>query len=567
MPTWNKQQLAAITTKEKNILVSASAGSGKTTVLVARLMDLVLKDHIAIDEILAMTFTEAAANEMKKRLAKELQTAWQDSKDEAEKKFLSRQLSSLSNAYISTIHSFCLSIIQKYYYMIGLDHERVCSIMDNGAMTLYQQQALDEALQIQYQKHDEIFLTLCQMFSSRPEDMESLSSMIMQLATLASSKPDPDEWLDHLHDAYSGIKHIEALPVNIYHNFFEYLYVEEQRYEEALHHMDEIYRIKYPNEVKKIAVLETKLRALSSIKEPIQNQDYEGFRSAFIAICHGIVPTSPEKEDKEYARVRKQINDMEDKLLSLLFREEEFISDLNKLCPVIEKLVEITKTYRKNYEAIKEKNKQIDFDDMEHFALAILDVNDHAVADIYRQQFKQIMVDEFQDSNDVQNALVMRICTENNVFRVGDIKQSIYGFRHAKPQLMKGLIDHKGIHDEVIYLSNNYRSKEMIVEFNNELFKLLMNMDGFDCSYSAQDDVATGVPAQKEDNVPICFHTIFHNEIKEANDLILSKNDFKASYIANQILEIKEKEHRKWKDFVVLVRGNARKDDMKSVFD
>ena len=195
------------------------------------------------------------------------------------------------------------------------------------------------------------------MFSSRPEDMESLSSMIMQLATLASSKPDPDEWLDHLHDAYSGIKHIEDLPVNIYHNFFEYLYVEEQRYEEALHHMDEIYRIKYPNEVKKIAVLETKLRALSSIKEPIQNQDYEGFRSAFIAICHGIVPTSPEKEDKEYARVRKQINDMEDKLLSLLFREEEFISDLNKLCPVIEKLVEITKTIVKIMKPSRKKNK------------------------------------------------------------------------------------------------------------------------------------------------------------------------------------------------------------------
>ena len=109
MPTWNKQQLAAIETKEKNILVSASAGSGKTTVLVARLMDLVLNDHIAIDEILAMTFTEAAANEMKKRLAKELQIAWANSSDEQEKAFLSRQLSSLSNAYISTIHSFCLS--------------------------------------------------------------------------------------------------------------------------------------------------------------------------------------------------------------------------------------------------------------------------------------------------------------------------------------------------------------------------------------------------------------------------------------------------------------------------
>ena len=116
--------------------------------------------------------------------------------------------------------------------------------MDNGAMTLYQQQALDEALLVQYQNQDDIFLTLCQMFSSRPEDMESLSSMIMQLATIASSKPNPDEWLDHLHDAYLDIKHIEDFPQDIYHNFFEYLYVEEQRYEEALHHMDEIYRLK-----------------------------------------------------------------------------------------------------------------------------------------------------------------------------------------------------------------------------------------------------------------------------------------------------------------------------------
>lgn len=567
MPTWNKQQLAAIETKEKNILVSASAGSGKTTVLVARLMDLVLKDHIAIDEILAMTFTEAAANEMKKRLAKELQIAWTNSSDEQEKAFLSRQLSSLSNAYISTIHSFCLSIIQKYYYMIGLDHERVNSIMDNGAMSLYQGQALKKALQLQYQKQEETFLTLCQMFSSRPEDTQSLHAMIMQLATLASSKPDPDAWLNSLHDAYSDIRHLEDLPQDIYHHFFEYLYVEEQRYEEALHHMDDIYRLKYPKEAKKIAVLETKLRALSTLKQPLEDKDYESYRTALIAICHGIVPTSPDKEDKEYARVRKQINDLEDRTLALLFREETFIKDLEKLNPIIKKLVEITKDYRRNYEHIKEKNKQIDFDDMEHFALAILDVNDHAVAQIYRSTFKQIMVDEFQDSNDVQNALVMRICTENNVFRVGDIKQSIYGFRHAKPQLMKGLIDQKGIHDEVIYLSNNYRSKEMIVEFNNELFKRLMNMDGFDCSYSEQDDVATGIPAQKEDNVPICFHTIFHNEIKEANDLILSKNDLKASYIANQILEIKEKEQRKWKDFVVLVRGNARKDDMKSIFD
>ena len=101
--------------------------------------------------------------------------------------------------------------------------------------------------------------------------------------------------------------------------------------------------------------------------------------------------------------------------------------------------------------------------------------------------------------------------------------------------------------------------KKMIVDFNNILFKELMNTDGFSCSYAKEDDVETGVPAQNEDNLPICFHAIFHDEIKKENDLILSKNDFKASYISHEILRKHEEENRKWKDFVVLVRSNARK--------
>ena len=120
MPKWNAQQKKAIETKQKNILVSASAGSGKTTVLIARLMDLVRKDHISIDEICALTFTEAAANEMKKRLASELQKAYAAAQSMEEKAFITKQLTNLQTAHISTIHSFCLSIIQKYYYIIGL---------------------------------------------------------------------------------------------------------------------------------------------------------------------------------------------------------------------------------------------------------------------------------------------------------------------------------------------------------------------------------------------------------------------------------------------------------------
>lgn len=151
---------------------------------------------------------------------------------------------------------------------------------------------------------------------------------------------------------------------------------------------------------------------------------------------------------------------MEDELLAILFSSTTFLQDIQTLYPIVSKLVEMTLDYRNAYQTIKEEIQCIDFDDMEHFALEILQAKDGEVADIYRNQFVEIMVDEFQDSNDVQNELVLLICKENNVFRVGDIKQSIYGFRHAKPQLMKGLITNKKENDEVIYLSNNYRSKK-----------------------------------------------------------------------------------------------------------
>lgn len=142
MPKWNEQQRRAVEIRERNILVSASAGSGKTTVLVGRLMDLVLKDGISVDQILAMTFTEAAANEMKKRLSAALQDAARESEDEAVKARLNRQLTLMQSAQISTIHSFCLSILQSYYYIIGCTARQITTIADNAQTQRFQQQAM-----------------------------------------------------------------------------------------------------------------------------------------------------------------------------------------------------------------------------------------------------------------------------------------------------------------------------------------------------------------------------------------------------------------------------------------
>lgn len=567
MPTWNTQQLKAITTKDKNILVSASAGSGKTTVLIARLIDLVINDRIPISSILAMTFTEAAASEMKKRLARELHKLLQTTSDEDERRYISRQLSDIQNAHISTIHSFCLSIVQEYYYTIGLDGERINHIMDTASMTLFQQQALNETIQKQYEKQDEAFLNLCIQYSARPENDSALYHMITSLASLASSKPNPEEWLTSCANMYQTYTHLDELPEVMLATFYDYLHTQIIIYQETLTKLNDRLLHMYPDENKKRATILNKMAYLPPCIEALNQRSYPTFKQAFIAICHGIVPTSPDKEDTTYNKLRKQSQQVEDTLLELLFDEQQFLQDIQDLRPSIHKLVELCMDYRQAYAKRKEEEQMIDFDDMEHFALNILQANDHAVAKKYQELFTEIMVDEFQDSNDVQNTLVNFISKQHNVFRVGDIKQSIYGFRHAKPKLMKDLIDHKHDEDEVIYLSNNYRSKKMIVDFNNLLFEHLMNIDGFDSTYRKEDNVETGVDEQLQDNCPIIFHAIDHNAINEQENTILSKNDFKASYIANKIIEIKDTEHRKWKDFVVLVRGNARKDDMKAAFD
>ncbi|MFR9256069.1 MAG: UvrD-helicase domain-containing protein, partial [Merdibacter sp.] len=158
----------------------------------------------------------------------------------------------------------------------------------------------------------------------------------------------------------------------------------------------------------------------------------------------------------------------------------------------------------------------IDFDDMEHFALAILQADNGAIADAYRRRFSVIMVDEFQDTNDIQDAIISLIARENNVFRVGDIKQSIYGFRHARPQIMQSYIDHPKAQDAVIYLSNNYRSSETLVEFNNVFYDKLMNLDYFSSAYRAQDHVSIGGEWQKKVQEPVQFHCLLMDEIKAA---------------------------------------------------
>lgn len=568
MPTWNEEQLKAIYTKDKNVLVSASAGAGKTTVLIARLVELVINNRIKIDHILAMTFTEAAANEMKKRLAAELHSLYIKSDDEAEKQYISEQLAALPYAHISTIHSFCLSIIQEFYYLSDLSAEAIESVMDEAAMSSAQTSAMEMVMREQYQKQDPVFEQLCAMFSARSEDDEALRNMIRQIAETANSQSNRDQWFSHCRKLCEPKLSLSALPEPILTNFFAYLTTQLDQYTQACQILLQMYETDYSEETKKYETMRKKCECFPQLQELIAGYDYTGFQQAFIACCYLIPPTNPDKSNLLYEQTRKRVINIEDSLIAMLYDEKQLLSDMKDLKEPIDKLIEMSQAYIESYNKIKRLSNGIDFNDMEYYALWLLKYNNGQIAEHYRSLFTEIMVDEFQDSNDIQNDLVSLISRGNNVFRVGDIKQSIYGFRHAKPQLMRGLIDHADPQkDEIIYLSHNYRSKKEIVSFNNKLFWELMNLDGFSCRYAKEDDVNIGIDAQRQGGQPIIFHALDQEALKTESDEIKTANEWKAEYIAAKIVEIKQESNRSWKDFAVLVRANERKKDLKRVFD
>ncbi len=557
MPNWNPQQEKAIYTMDKNILVSASAGSGKTTVLIARLLHLVKDKRISIDQILAMTFTEAAANEMKKRLAKELQSALASSTQEEEKQYLSKQLANMSKASISTIHGFCLAIIKNYYYVLGLEKEACENIMDNAM----ENSLLKKSMQATFEHFmaNEDFLALCEMFSTKADSNKALEEAITSLFYLANAKSDPHAFLESCRkkDDITCIHDYEQV---IQDYFYDYLQVQIDSIIDALSQT----LLYYDKEEDKQLALDKKTQ-LEKAQTFLQTRQYMSFHEIFFQ--QSTITIKKGKDIDELDELKKEIETLEAKLHAILFEEELFVAFSNHNAKYNNLLVDLVLFFIAYYTKQKRTRKVIDFSDMEHFALTILQANNNDVAKRYQQQFYEIMVDEFQDSNDVQDTLVSLICKHNNVFRVGDIKQSIYGFRHATPDIMRDKIIHQKELDEVIYLSNNYRSKKSIVDFNNTLFERLMNVPGFASSFSENDCTQTGLDSQAIDNVPAEIHLIQDKKINADRFEKLSKDELKASYIANQILQMRKDKNYNYKDFAILVKTNAKSECLRDAFE
>lgn len=494
--SWTTEQQQVIDLRNRNILVSAAAGSGKTAVLVERIVKIITdKNHpVDIDHLLIVTFTNAAAAEMRERIGNAIEKALDEQPGD---EHLLRQLTLIHNAQITTIDSFCLYVVRNHFHEIDLEPN--FRIGDEGELKLLREDVLGKVLEQNYEEPSEAFSDFVEGYASGRTDA-ALNEMILQLYEFSRSYPWPEKWLD----SFVGIYRIENR--------------EELDRAEWLAPLTQNIRfvLKDCEQLLKQALAVTQQDDGPDMYEKAVRSDLEKYESLskLTSFCELSVALSDIKYDRlassrgfegdpdklELVKsLREQAKDVVKKLCKQYFfcSPEMMIEQLERTEPMLEEVVRLTKQFADEFAAAKRRKNLVDFHDVEHFALQILvDEETEKVkktAEEFRDTFEEIMIDEYQDSNEVQETLLRSIsreeCGENNIFMVGDVKQSIYRFRLARPELFMKKYDSYSLEESTtqrIDLHKNFRSREEVLTCTNDIFYKIMARSLGNVEYDAE---------------------------------------------------------------------------------
>lgn len=555
MMKWSKQQQACIEHKDHPIIVSASAGAGKTAVLTERIVKRCLKDKIDLNRILALTFTAAAASEMKDRVYQRLLKAKLDNQSDSHR--IDHQLTLLQEAQISTIHSFCLNIIKKYGYLIGFDQQRANRLFSDVALKQLKNEAFNLTL---------VSLTTDQLnhlttyFSNKPCAYDSFQQTLTSLLDQANNQCNPIQSIKDIASSYPTIQslaQLDSATLNKYASIFDhYLPLLKSNLKQIHNGVSENYFTK--NKTKMDALTEY----LNSIETAVTDKDYEQVENLYRYTYPGNLSIPKDPANLIEKQRLKAFNQLMDNLINST-APSALINDMNQLHILANDLSNALLAYYTYFNQVKEKANGIDFNDMEYFAFKILDENP-SVATYYQNYYQEICVDEFQDTSIRQNAIIEHICNGKNIFRVGDVKQSIYRFRQASPELMKSLMEDNA--NELIVLEENYRSSASIIDFTNHLFTQLLNIGLPNNQYLNQDIVSPGTQNQKDSYQPIEFYGMDSEAFKALN--LTNSNQNKAECIAGLIQQYRNNSpFTHYKDYCILVRSHGAMHYLKETFD
>ena len=490
MALWTEEQKAVIAHREGNLLVSAAAGSGKTAVLVEHVLSLILEENASLSSLVLMTFTEAAAEEMKERIKKRLEEHLQKAYD----KRILREIALLPTANISTIHAFCKRLIEENYAGLSIDaHFR---IGDTGEMSLLQSDILEELLEEEYEKKEESFLAFVDQFSMGKKD-KGIEELILKLYMLASAMPFPTAYLEGLleEDAHSRREKWEK---DLYEDMKSRLENLSLLYEDAL---DLCREPNGPIEYEE-RILEERDQCLALAYADNLEDLVRGLESLSFGRLKSTKSEGKELVKSLRERGKKTLKTWQENYRLLPKELEEEVEEKGQ--KRILELVRLCLLFSERYQKEKEERAVLDFSDLEHFALKLLyqDGQYSALADELAKSYREILVDEYQDSNLVQEYIVRALSQERfgkpNVFQVGDVKQSIYRFRMARPELFL-----EKYHDESypkIFLRKNFRSDEGVLSAVNTLFFKIMKKDFGGIEYDLENSLFLG-KVKKEEQV------------------------------------------------------------------
>ena len=543
--SWTTEQQQVIDLRNRNILVSAAAGSGKTAVLVERIVKIITdKNHpVDIDHLLIVTFTNAAAAEMRERIGNAIEKALDEQPGD---EHLLRQLTLIHNAQITTIDSFCLYVVRNHFHEIDLEPN--FRIGDEGELKLLREDVLGRVLEQNYEEPSEAFSDFVEGYASGRTDA-ALNEMILQLYEFSRSYPWPEKWLDSFVGAYR-IETREELDrtewlAPLTENICFVLKDCEQLLKQALAITQQddgpdMYEKAVQSDLEKYEGL-SRLTSFCELSEALSDIKYDRLASS-----RGF-EGDPDKLELVKS-LREQAKDVVKKLCRQYFfcSPEMMIEQLERTEPMLEEVVRLTKQFADEFAAAKRRKNLVDFHDVEHFALQIL-VDEETekakkTAEEFRDTFEEIMIDEYQDSNEVQETLLRSISREergeNNIFMVGDVKQSIYRFRLARPELFMKKYDSYSLEESTtqrIDLHKNFRSREEVLTCTNDIFYKIMARSLGNVEYDAEAALYPGASYPvSADFIPEILLADSNDELLEDTELT-DKKTLEAKIVAEEI--------------------------------
>jgi ATP-dependent helicase/nuclease subunit A len=508
MVKWTKEQEAAIYTSGKDVLVAAAAGSGKTAVLVERIIQKLLnkENPVDIDSLLVVTFTNAAAQEMRNRVGTALEEAVAA---EPSSIHLKKQLSLLQRASISTLHSFCLDVVKQHAYLLDLDPAfRIANEMEAD---LLKQEVMEDLFEKWYGAEDieqEGFFAVVDRFSNDRSDA-AVEELILALYHFAIQNPWPDDWLGELATAYEidrDWKESELAWLKIIRrevrSQFAAIKDEMQLAMDIANEADGPFHY--------IDAIEQDLAGLQDALDLLHNwDDLQEFMSSstFVRLSGKKIECDERKKEKVKNlrdTYKKRWNKMKDQWFKRNLASH--VEDMQEMAPVVKKLTELVKTFKDQFTKVKKEKAIVDFSDLEHYCLALF-LDEKATSDklepskvshYYRDKFSELLIDEYQDTNLVQETLLTLISDQSgtgNMFMVGDVKQSVYRFRHAEPKLF--IQKYRDFAEaaspaERIDLARNFRSREQVLTGANYIFRQILDQELGEIDYDKNAELIYG---------------------------------------------------------------------------